>query len=107
MLQVYVSLVLILACPSICFGASLREPSVKPSPISELSLSIEQQSSCQPFLDEYHGLDAKEVAKILYKQAFVLSFDSDWEAAKKASTCSSLLLNGSSHWRIEALSLVH
>lgn len=110
MSRVNVSLVLILAFSSICFGASLMERSIKqsaPRETLEPALRVEQELNCQSLFDRYHGLSARKIGKALYEQAFILSFDSDWENAKRASACSSLLLNGSRHWRIEAKNLSH
>jgi hypothetical protein len=62
--------------------------------------------SCEQLIKEHQQKFTAKIAEELYKDAFSLSFNGEWEAAQIASKCAAKLVNRSENWEIEALSLI-
>lgn len=111
MSRVNAFLVLILAFSSICFGASLMQRSMAKTGdhITSLTVSLNGENfeqSCQQLIKLHQKQAATKIAEELYKEAFSLNFDGDWQGANAASECAAYLTNGSDHWNYEAKDLI-
>lgn len=101
-------LVLIIAFSSICFGATLMQQSMKKAvDFGQLKTSsTTYNSSCQKLIDDHREVANQKIAEALYKEAFILNFNGQWQEAQIASECAANLANGSHHWQVEAKSFL-
>ncbi|MCA9507118.1 MAG: hypothetical protein KC505_01695 [Myxococcales bacterium] len=84
-----------IAIYSLCIGAALAHHHL----YQKNSFDLE---NCKELSELQQGESKHFMAKELYQQAFLASFDGNWKVAKAASKCSSLFENGDSKWKIEA-----
>lgn len=66
----------------------------------------ENHLSCEKLI-KGHPYHPHALAKKLYQQAFIASFDGDVKKAEAASQCASLIENGSRSWPIEARTMIN
>jgi hypothetical protein len=63
------------------------------------------EEMCKKMMENHHQTTTQKVAEELYKEAFTLNFNGEWQKAKNASDCAAHLL-GSDHWNVEAKDLI-
>lgn len=84
------------ALSSVCFGATLMQMTVSLS--SNALQEIKTLADCDNLFG-YHNQE--RTAAQLYERAFQMSFYGHMQKAEQASTCSSLLRDGSLKWAHE------
>ena len=97
--------VLIVTFLCLSFSTNVATTNIGANSVNNYSFAgIEKfQQRCQQFKDILQGLTLQDAAKKLYKRAYSLSFDQDWQLAKTASACAALLHHGDSHWKIDSV----
>jgi hypothetical protein len=112
MSRVNTFLLVILIFSSLCVGATLVQMSMTKSASISATLGNDQDTqkldpACQRLIASHRWETRERIAEGLYREAFSLSFNNKWKAAKAASECAAKLINGYDHWAIEARNLIN
>lgn len=70
---------------------------------SSVAIAMGIDSRCENFNSQSNS---QKLAKKLYEQAFIHQMNGEWQKAKDASYCSSMIVNGQARWLVEAQDLL-